>query len=160
MKIDLLKTNTQTFKSCLDNVSFAISATANPEGFTTFNSIVSALGLNAENAKCLAATAQNEIRIVVTNGSGRNFLIVPTAESPDNIGKLTLELLKVASSLHVKELLFTHFAFIHSKFPESHIETILKTLKEHKNDTTISSISWVIDPRFHDDMKRLLNRFF
>ena len=138
----------------------AISVTANHDGFTMFNAIVNAIGLDAGAAKRSAISAQDERRIIVEDFLGGKLLIVPTAVAQDDIERLSLELIKIANESGIKELLFTHFGFIPSEFPESHIRTILDTLITQRDCSTLSTLWWEIDPRHKQAMELLLAQYF
>lgn len=157
MKIHLLEANTNNVEKIGGTSQTGISVTANRVGFTSFHRVTAELGMDREVANRLATTAQNESRPVMAECNGRYLFIVPVAKNNDDIKRLTLDLLNSANSLHIKELLFTHYAFIPSKFPKSHIQALLNTLKSHASKTTISSVWWEIDSRYSSEMKALLD---
>lgn len=135
----------------------AISVTANPVGLTNFNRIAAAIGLDADYAEWLTLNAQDEYRVAVVELPKRKLLIVPKARAQEYIEKLTIKLLQVIDSMGIKELLFTHYAFLPGRFPGDHIRAILRCFMAHKGSKTLSTIWWEIDPRHKAKMEELLS---
>lgn len=131
----------------------AISATANPEGFTTQNRVGHLHGYDYEVMFDSAKACNDKYEIAILNKSMPPLLLVPQTYGRKDSLFLINDLIAACNHLRVKRLHFTHFGFIQKELPRSEVQQILRVMLDPHTMSTIETIVWDVDSRVKDALK-------
>ena len=140
------------FHPCED--ADAISVTANPEGFTTQNSVRHLLGYDQEVMVDAAKASNDKYEIAILNKSTPPLLLVPQTYGKKDSLFLINDLIAACNHLKVKKLHFTHFGFIQKKLPKNEVKEILRVMLDPHIQSTIEIVIWDVDSRVEGEFKK------
>ena len=129
----------------------AVSATANPEGFTPLAAAARIYGWDRELIARVSAQCNDRREVAIVNQVEPTLLLVPRVTSKTSY-KLTVEgcaidLLMAAKHLKIKSLHFTHFGFMQSRKAAEDFRKILEIFLNPLNDLSLEQVIWEIDYR-------------
>ena len=133
----------------------AISVTANPEGFTTQNSVGHSLGYDQEVMVDAAKACNDKYEIAILKKSTPPLLLVPQTYGRKDSLFLINDLIAACKHLKVKRLHFTHFGFIQKELPKSEVEQILKFMLNPPTQISLDTVIWDIDTRAVQDLQTI-----
>ena len=135
----------------------AISVTANPEGFTTQNSVGQLLGYDQKVMVDAANESNDKYEIAILNKSTPPLLLVPQTYGRKDSLFLINDLIAACNHLRVKRLHFTHFGFIQKELPKSEVEKILQIMLDPHIQSTIETVVWDVDSRVKGALQTIVS---
>jgi len=135
----------------------AISVTANPEGFTTQNSVGQLLGYDQKVMVDAANESNDKYEIAILNKSTPPLLLVPQTYGRKDSLFLINDLIAACNLLKVKRLHFTHFGFIQNELPKIEVEQILRVMLDPHIQSTIETVVWDVDSRVKDALQTIIS---
>jgi hypothetical protein len=140
-----------------------ISVTANMNGFTAMNAVVSVLGLDQQEMQSVVEDVNATFEICVVEHGKRRLLVVPRSPPKYRQARnrcLTTDLLMACREAGVKGLHFTHFGFIQNKLIHQDIDKLFELILNPLIDSQLD-MDFVIDAdiRVIDQIKHIHNHY-
>jgi hypothetical protein len=129
----------------------AVSATANPEGFTPLSAAARIYGWDRDLIARASQQCNERREVAIVDQVSPTLLLVPKVTGKTSY-KFTVEgcaidLLMAAKHLKIKSLHFTHFGFMQSHKVADDFKKILEIFLNPLNDLSLEYVIWEIDYR-------------
>ena len=126
-----------------------ISATANANGgFTTLTAIRGRYGWSDELIKKASKACNLAGEVAIVTEVKPTLLLVPKTNGKEDVTYLIEDLIAAANKIGTRILNFTHYGFSpRKKYPRKELESIIRTMSNHRTKSTIEEICWDVDFR-------------
>ena len=129
----------------------AVSATANPEGFTPLTAATRIFGWERDLITRLSQQCNDRRQVAIVHQVTPTLLLVPKITGRSSykytVEGCAIDLLLAAKHLQVKRLHFTHFGFIQSDKVAEDFRKILEIFLNPLLDLPLGELIWEIDYR-------------
>ena len=125
-----------------------ISATANTNDSTTLNAIRRHYGWSDELIKKASKECNLAGEVAIVTEVKPTLLLVPKTNGKEDVTYLIEDLIAAANKIGTRILSFTHYGFSpRRKYPRRELESIIRTMTDHRTKSTIQEIWWDVDFR-------------
>lgn len=134
----------------------AISATANPNGFTPLIAIARFFNWRRDLLEAASFECNRQQQVVVVKNIAPTLLLVPATKGKGDASRLAMDLLNISDQLAVKNLHLTHYGFLQGKPPLHEMHQVILEIMNRVVPGSQRSVFFDVDVRAKIKLRNLL----